>query len=355
MLTDFQRSLQKLLDKYPQYKAEKSLYDALSELLGKARKEDEDYECKTESIGSIVANNIPNLFEEKENTQAILTGFKEFDSRFGGLSKGEFTIIAGRPAMGKSLLMVNLALNMLQLDYSVAYFSFDLNKTHLLTRFLACKSDVESSKILQNKLSNIEKELVENAAVELSSKKLFICDTVVYKIEAMEEECRRLVKEQKVDVIFIDYLQMIDNLINIGSYYNRDREIGRISRKFKKLAMELNIAIICSSQLNRSVESRGGEKKPYLHDLRDSGNIEQDADKVIFMYRPDYYGLTHDYEGNETKNLVELIIAKNRNGCIGSINLLRTDKFTKFVDYEYYLDERTIEITKDRLSDFDFF
>lgn len=95
-------------------------------------------------------------------------------------------------------------------------------------------------------------------------------------------------------------------------------------------------------------------EKPYLHDLRDSGNIEQDADKVIFMYRPDYYGLTHDYEGNETKNLVELIIAKNRNGCIGSINLLRTDKFTKFVDYEYYLDERTIEITKDRLSDFDF-
>ena len=355
MHSDIQYALKKLLDKYPQHKEEKALYDALKELLDKARKEDEAFIFKAENIANVVVNNIPNFFELKENTQSIKTGFMEFDRSFGGFLKGEYTIIAGRPSMGKSQFMVNIALNMLHLDYGVAYFSFDLNKTHLLSRFLACKSDVAVSKILQNKLSDAEKVQVEKDAVEISTKNLFICDATVYKIEAMEEECRRLVKEQKVEVIFIDYIQMIDNMINSGSYYNRDRELGKISRKFKKLAMDLNIAVICSSQLNRSVESRGGEKKPYLSDLRDSGNIEQDADKVIFIYRPEYYGLSEDQDGQSTKYLTEIIIAKNRNGSIGSLNLSRTPEFNGFKEYEYTIEEKVIEIPKDRLKDFDIF
>lgn len=355
MYSDIQYALKKLLDKYPQHKEEKALYDALKELLDKARKEDEEFEFKAENIGTVVVNNISNFFEVKENTQSIHTGFLEFDRTFGGFSKGEYTIIAGRPSMGKSQFLVSLALNMLNLDYGVAYFSFDLNKTHLLSRFMACKSGVAVSKILQNKLSDAEKAQVEKDAVEISTKKLYICDTAVYRIEALEEECRRLVKEHQLAVVFIDYIQMIDNMINSGAYYNRDREIGRISRKFKKLAMELNIAVICSSQLNRSVETRGGEKKPYLSDLRDSGNIEQDADKVIFIYRPEYYNLMEDQNGNSNKYLVEIILAKNRNGCTGSFNLSRTPEFTGFKDYEYTMEEKVIEIPKDRLKDFDIF
>lgn len=355
MHSDIQYALKKLLDKYPQHKEEKTLYDSLKDLLEKAKAEDEENVCKAENIGSIVVSNIPNLFETKENTQMIQSGFQVFDSTFGGFSKGEYTIIAGRPSMGKSQFLVNLALNMLDLDYGVAYFSFDLNKTHLLTRLLACKSKIAASKILQNKLTDSEKAQVEKDAVVISTKNLHICDAAIYKLEALEEECRRLVKEHQVTVVFIDYLQMIDNMINSGAYYNRDKEIGKISRKFKKLAMDLNIAIICSSQLNRSVETRGGEKKPYLSDLRDSGNIEQDADKVIFIYRPEYYGLSEDQYGNSNKYLVEIILAKNRNGSTGSFNLSRTPEFTGFKDYEFLIEEKMIEIPKDRLKDFDMF
>lgn len=355
MHSDIQKSLQKLLDKYPQHREEKALYDALKELLAKMKAEEEEWECKAENIGSIVANNISGLLDPKEKTQIITTGFSDMDNTFGGFSKGEYAIIAARPSMGKSLFMVNLTLNMLELGYGVAYFSFDLNKTHLLTRLLSCKSDVEASRILHNKLTAEEKAAVENAAVAVSTNNLHICDASIYKIEALEAECRRLVKEQNVSIIFIDYLQMIDNMINSSSYYNRDREIGRISRKFKKLAMELNIAIICSSQLNRSVETRGGEKKPYLSDLRDSGNIEQDADKVIFIYRPEYYGLLEDMNGQSNKFLAEIIVAKNRNGYTGSFNLLRTPKFTGFKDFEVLIEDKVLEIPKDRLRDFDIF
>ncbi len=349
------KSLQKLLDKYPQYKDEKALYNALQDLIDKERAEDEMFEYKAENIGSVVVNSIPFFFEENDNKQALKSGYSELDKTFGGFSKGEYIIIGGRPSMGKSQFLVNIAMNLLDSDCGVAYFSFDLNKTHLLARMLACKSGIAANKILQNKLSAVEKTKVETVAVEISTKNLHICDATIYKIETLEAECHRLVNEHQVSVVFIDYLQLIDNKIYSGNYYNRDREIGRISRIFKKISIELNIAVICSSQLSRSVETRGGEKKPYLSDLRDSGNIEQDADKVLFIYRPEYYGLTEGCNGESLKNIVEIIVAKNRNGYTGSFNIERTPEFTGFKNFINYIEEETIEIPKDRLRDFDIF
>lgn len=353
MHIDIQKSLQKLLDKYPQHKEEKALYDALKELLDNARTVDEHLLCKADNIADIVVANIPALIEQSEKKYIIHSGLKEFDQKFGSFTKGEYIIIGGRPSMGKSQFVVNLCLNMLP-SHPVAYFSLDLNKTHLLARLLAAKTTLAANSILQKQLSAEEITALEKAAVEISTSNLYISDFSVYDLQAFEEECRRLVKEHKVQVIAVDYLQLIGK--PSATYYsNRDRELATISRCIKNLAKDLNVLFLCVSQLSRSVETRGGDKKPQLSDLRDSGSLEQDADKVILLYRPEYYNLLEDCNGSSLKGKMEVIMAKNKHGRTGSILLKRTQEFTSFSEVELIAPDSKLEIKTDRMKDFDIY
>ena len=353
MHTDIQKSIQKLLDKYPQHKEEKALYDALKELLDKTSKEDENLLCKAENIGGIVVENIPALIGQSANKHIIPSGFNEFDHKFGSFTKGEYVIIGGRPSMGKSQFVVNLCLNMLP-AHPIAYFSLDLNKTHLLARLLAAKTTIAANSILQKQLSLEEITTLEKAAVEISTSTLYISDLPVYDLQAFEVECRCLVKEHKVQVIAVDYIQLIGK--PSATYYSsRDRELATISRCIKNLAKELNVLFLCVSQLSRSVETRGGDKKPQLSDLRDSGSLEQDADKVILLYRPEYYSLLEDCDGTSSKGKMEVIMAKNKHGRSGSIQLNRTPEFTSFTEIESLAPDSKLEIKPDRMKDFDIF
>jgi len=353
MHSDIQYALKKLLDKYPQHKEEKALYDALKELLDKARKEDEHLLNKSENIADIVVENIPALVEQSANKYIIHSGFRELDHKFGSFTKGEYIIIGGRPSMGKSQFVVNLCLNMLPL-HPVAYFSLDLNKTHLLVRLLAAKTTIAANSILQKQLSAEEITALEKAAVEISTSNLYISDLPVYDLQAFEDECRRLVKEHKVQVIAVDYLQLIGK--PSATYYsNRDRELATISRCIKNLAKDLNVLFLCVSQLSRSVETRGGDKKPQLSDLRDSGSLEQDADKVILLYRPEYYNLLEDCNGSSLKGKMEVIMAKNKHGRTGSIQLKRTQEFTSFLEVELIAPDSKLDIKADRMKDFDIY
>jgi replicative DNA helicase len=255
--------------------------------------------------------------------------------------------------MGKSQFVVNLCLNMLP-SHPVAYFSIDLNKTHLLARLLASKTTIAANSILQKQLSPDEINVLEKAAVEISTSNLYVSDLPVYDLYLFEEECRRLVREHNVQVIAVDYIQLIGKP-SAAYYSNRDRELATISRCIKNLAKELNVLFLCVSQLSRSVETRGGEKKPQLSDLRDSGSLEQDADKVILLYRPEYYNLFEDCNGENLRGKMEVILAKNKHGRTGSIHLMRTPEFTSFSDIAFTAPDSKLEIKADRMKDFDFF
>mgnify|MGYP001767831419 FL=1 len=354
MNTEIWKSLQQLLQKYPQYSDEKPLYEALQEWLEHNSKEQDQDALRAERIGSIVATNIFQLLSDEHAKDAVPSGFGIYDNIFGGFRKGELAVVAARPSMGKSLFLINVALNMAHNNTGVAFFSFDMSKTNWLTRALGCLADISTHKILGAQLTDEEKAALEQHAEALSRRNLHISDALVTDMEAFAAECRRLVKEHQVSVIFLDDLQKIGQMSG-HTYINRDKEIGRITRMLRQLVNELNIAIICSSQLNRSVESRGGDKRPQLADIRDSGNIEQDADKVIFLYRPEYYGMCEDEYGASIKYQIEVIVAKNKYGPTGAVFLQRTKDFTGFRPMESYDDLREITLPEERLGDFDLF
>jgi len=249
---------------------------------------------------------------------------------FGGFGLGEFIVIGGRPAMGKTQLLVNLSLNISQI-IPVLYFTFDLSEFLLTSRFISSVSGIPASKILQHDLTNEEKNKLSLVDSQLSKHKLFINDSYNNSLTAFKAHCQKQIEENGVKVIFVDYLQMMSS----NKYRNsRELEISYISRELKNITKDFNVCVIATSQLSRAVESRGGSKYPHLSDLRESGAIEQDADKVIFIYRPEYYGFECDEEGNNSAGLTEIILAKNRNGSLGNIKLLRDNYFTNFRSFD---------------------
>lgn len=215
----------------------------------------------------------------------------------------------------------------------VLYFTFDLSEYLLTSRFIASVSGIPASKILQHDLTDEERNKLSSIENELNRHKLFINDSYNNSLTAFKAHCQKQIEENGVKVIFVDYLQMMSS----NKYRNsRELEISYISRELKNIAKDFNVCVIATSQLSRALESRGGSKHPQLSDLRESGAIEQDADKVIFIYRPEYYGLECDEEGNNTAGLTEIILAKNRNGSLGSIKLLRDNYFTNFRSFDTY-------------------
>lgn len=271
-------------------------------------------------------NMIQELAEKKANVTGLPTGFTDLDEKTSGLHPGNLIIIAGRPAMGKTSFVLNIAENSaVQAKASVALFSLEMSKEELGFRFLTSLAKVDASRLKVGKLIDRDWKNLAKAAGILGEAKIFIDDTPAISVIEMRSRCRRLVAEHGLSLIIVDYLQLMkgNNRISKGGD-SREREISEISRSLKALAKELRVPVIALSQLNRSVESRP-DKRPMLSDLRESGAIEQDADIVAFVYRDEVYN-----KDSEDKGVAEIIVAKHRAGSVGTVRLAWQAEYTAF-------------------------
>ncbi|MDZ7608539.1 MAG: replicative DNA helicase [Cyclobacteriaceae bacterium] len=275
---------------------------------------------------------------QKDGLTGVATGFTALDRLTSGWQKSDLVIIAARPGMGKTAFVVS-AMRNAAVDFKkpVAIFSLEMSSIQLVNRLISAEAELESDKIKKGNLEEYEWEQLVHKTAKLSDAPIFIDDTPALTILELRAKSRKLVAQHGVELIIVDYLQLMsgDNAKNGGGSGNREQEIASISRSLKNIAKELNIPIIALSQLSRAVEIRGGEKRPQLSDLRESGSIEQDADMVIFLYRPEYYGITTDEEGNNMQGVGEVIIAKHRNGSLDTVKLKFIGKFTKFTDLDF--------------------
>lgn len=296
-------------------------------------------------IGEIVAEH--DRSSAPFYTTSIKTGLESYDLAFGGLWPGEFVVIGGRPAMGKTLLLVNMAIN-IAANHEVLYYSLDLSNFMLSARIVASLTQLPTNYYMHGNMNESHLKQLELAKLDLSRLKLRVLDQQMHSMTAFKALCRQHVEEHKLKVIFVDYLQLLSS----NRYKNnRELEISYISRELKNIARELNICVVATSQLSRSVEQRGGDKRPILSDLRESGAIEQDADKVLFIYRPEYYGFLQDENGNSTLRQVQLIMCKNRSGNLDVVHLRLDEHYSKF---EPYIEPKGgFTIDPDRFSDFD--
>jgi replicative DNA helicase len=267
----------------------------------------------------------------KDGLTGIPSGFSRLDRVTSGWQRSDLVIIAARPGMGKTAFIVS-ALRNAAVDFShpVAIFSLEMASLQLVNRLISAEAELESEKIKKGNLAEFEWQQLVHKTNRLSSAPIFIDDTPGLSILELRAKCRRLKAEHNIQMIVIDYLQLMKG--EAGG--NREQEIASISRALKGVAKELNVPVIALSQLSRGVETRGGDKRPQLSDLRESGSIEQDADIVMFLYRPEYYKITEWEDGTPSQGGAEVIIAKHRNGSLENVRLKFIGKYTKFADYD---------------------
>lgn len=270
----------------------------------------------------------------KNGLTGVPSGFRELDRLTGGFQKSNLIIVAARPGMGKSAFMLSVARNAaMEFGIPVAIFSLEMSATELVKRLISAETEIASDKIQKGQLSEEELKQLHMRINKLMETPIIIDDTPALSVLELRAKARRLKAQNNIQMIIVDYLQMMSGG-EVGKG-NREQEIAYISRSLKNLAKELDVPVIALAQLSRAVETRGGDKKPQLSDLRESGSIEQDADLVMFLYRPEYYGITQDENGMTTKELGEVIIAKHRNGSTNtSVKLRFINKFTKFTEWE---------------------
>ena len=282
-----------------------------------------------EHIGTILLSVYEQLAERAHSDSAIpglSTGLRDLDSKINGLNKSDLLLIAARPGMGKSSIALNIALSVAkQYKKAVVIFNLEMSKEQLASRLLSNESFVDSQLLLTGKLSEEEWEKLGLAAASLSQTDIRIDDNPSITVTEMNAKCRRL---DNLGLVIIDYLQLMTSATGKVNE-NRVTAVGEISRALKIMAKELNVPVICLSQLSRANESRA-DKRPMLSDLRESGSIEQDADEVLFLYRDDYYN-----PDTEEKNVAECIVAKNRHGETGTVKLQWLPQFTTFSDREW--------------------
>ncbi|KUK56822.1 MAG: Replicative DNA helicase, partial [Bacteroidetes bacterium 38_7] len=260
----------------------------------------------------------------------VPSGFSDLDRITGGWQKSDLIVIAARPGMGKTAFILSMARNIaLTKKRPVAIFSLEMSAIQLVTRLISAESGLPAEKLRSGQLQNFEWEQLNVKITPLLEAPIYIDDTPSLSIFELRAKCRRLKEQYDISIVMIDYIQLMST--GIENRGNREQEIALISRSLKALAKELDIPVIILSQLNRSVETRGGPKKPILSDLRESGAIEQDADLVLFIYRPEYYKIESDDKGS-THNKADIIIAKHRNGKTDEVRLQFIDKFARFTD-----------------------
>jgi len=291
---------------------------------------------ETAQINVLVKQALKNIEEagkREDGLSGVPAGFSELDRMTSGWQRSDLIIIAARPSMGKTAFVLSMARKM-AVDHKtpVAFFSLEMSNIQLVNRLIVSESGISSEKIRNGKLDPHEWTQLVVKIKDLTEAKIFIDDTPALSIFEFRAKCRRLKAQYDIGVIVIDYLQLMTGPVETKG--NREQEVSTISRSLKAIAKELNVPIIALSQLNRSVETRGGNKRPQLSDLRESGAIEQDADVVIFIHRPEYYGFLEDEEGNSLAGLAEIILSKHRNGAVGDIKLRFEKEMARFSDFD---------------------
>ncbi|OKL37426.1 replicative DNA helicase [Domibacillus mangrovi] len=277
-------------------------------------------------------DNIELLHNRKGDVTGIPTGFAELDRMTAGFQRNDLIIVAARPSVGKTAFALNIAQNVAtNTDEKVAIFSLEMGAEQLVMRMLCAEGNINAQNLRTGALTDEDWRKLTMAMGSLSNSGIYIDDTPGIRIGEIRSKCRRLKQEQGLGMILIDYLQLIQG--NGRSGDNRQQEVSEISRSLKGLARELEVPVIALSQLSRGVEQRQ-DKRPMMSDIRESGSIEQDADIVAFLYRDDYY----DKE-SENKNMIEIIIAKQRNGPTGTVELAFVKEYNKFVNIERRFDD----------------
>ncbi len=283
-----------------------------------------------------------------DGLSGVQTGFKQLDKITSGWQNSDLIIIAARPAMGKTAFVLSMAKNMaVSFNTPVAVFSLEMSNVQLVNRLIVNVTEIAGEKIKNGQLANYEWEQLDYKLKELYDAPIFIDDTPSLSVFELRTKARRLVKEHKVRCLIIDYLQLMN--ASGMSFGSREQEVSIISRSLKGLAKELNIPIIALSQLNRGVENRQGTegKRPQLSDLRESGAIEQDADIVCFIHRPEYYKIYADEKGNDLTGKAEIIVAKHRNGSTGDVLLSFKKEYARFQNLD---DDMLVEEYQSRLN-----
>lgn len=274
-----------------------------------------------------VFEKVEQLYADKGGTTGIPSGFTDLDRMTAGFQRSDLIIVAARPSVGKTAFALNIAQNVgVRARETVAIFSLEMSAAQLVQRMICAEANVDAQRMRTGHLEGDDWEKLTMAIGSLSEAQIFIDDTPGITVAEIRAKCRRLKKEKGLGMILIDYLQLISGRGKAGE--NRQQEVSEISRTLKQIARELEVPVIALSQLSRGVEQRQ-DKRPMMSDLRESGSIEQDADIVSFLYRDDYY----DKE-SEKKDIIEIIIAKQRNGPVGTVELVFLKKYNKFVSID---------------------
>ena len=292
-----------------------------------------------DKMSVLIKTALDQIETARQNTSGVSgvpTGFTALDRVTSGWQRSDMIVIAARPGMGKTAFVLSMARNMaVDFQVPVAVFSLEMSSVQLVQRLIASETEIDAEKLRKGSLEDHEFHQLHQRISRIAEAPIFIDDTPALSVFELRAKCRRLKAQHGIQMVIIDYLQ----LMTAGGENrsgNREQEISTISRSIKQIAKELDVPVIALSQLSRQVETRGGDKRPLLSDLRESGAIEQDADIVGFIYRPEYYGIEVDAEGNPTAGTGEIIIAKHRNGSLENVKLRFIGRLAKFTNLDGY-------------------
>src|SRR5512133_816697 len=286
-------------------------------------------------IHEVIKQALADIEEAGKKEDALVgvpSGFTKLDRLTSGWQKSELVIIAARPSMGKTAFALSMARNM-AVDHGkyVAIFSCEMSSIQLVNRLIVAETEIPGDKIKNGRLNEEEWKQLDSRIKKLVQAPIFIDDTPAISIFELRAKCRRLMAQHRLDIVIVDYLQLMSGPDNAGS---REQEASNSSRSLKSIGKELMVSMIALSQLNRSVEMRGVTERPMLSDLRESGDIEQDADMVVFIHRQEKFGITTFEDGSSTKGVAEIILAKNRNGPVDDVRLRFKEEKAQFVDLD---------------------
>ena len=316
---------------------EQSLFDVSESHIRKNYK-------KVQNLMKEAIDELETKKEKKDGITGVPSGFIDLDTITSGWQPSDLVIIAGRPSMGKTAFVLSLMRNAsIDHNLSMGIFSLEMSSLQLVNRLISSEAELDSDKIRKGNLKDYEWQQLLHKTDLLQKAPIFIDDTPALSILELRAKARRLKSQHDIQCIIVDYLQLMTSEYGKTSG-NREQEIASISRSLKAVAKELNIPVIALSQLSRAVETRGGDKRPVLSDLRESGSIEQDADMVMFIYRAEKYDITEDEDGESTIGVAELLLRKNRNGPTGKVKLKFVERFAKFVDKNYIDSSETITL-----------
>lgn len=286
-------------------------------------------------IGELGHDSIKRLeirSRDKSGRFFITTGFDQLDQMIGGFEPGEVVVIGARTGMGKTALMLSMMNNIaLRSDHAIGFISLEFPTSHLMERIISSEAEVPITRMRKANLKVADWNSIIDVIGNIKKRKIYIVDNPQFSVGNIRNVAERLVKDYRIRILIIDYLQLIEPS---SKKRTREQETAAIIKEIKMLAKELRLVVILASQLNRMVEMRAGIRRPYLSDLKNSGSIEEDTDKVIFIYRPEVYDLLEDEKGNSLVGKAELIIAKNRTGLTGEIMLNFSSEYGKFHDFD---------------------